>query len=59
MHLANTIRDALYNAENLEYMEVESGDSYVADLFNLTLSIVNHRAWSLAVRCGVPPECKD
>ncbi len=57
-HLSETVRDALLDPTSLSYMGIEPGSSVMlARLLQLTLSILSHRTWSLAVRHHGPPEC--
>ena len=57
-HLADTVKSALQDPDNLAFMGIEEGESVVAiRLLTLTLAIVSHRGWSLAHRCHGPPEC--
>ncbi len=59
-HLSELVRDSLVDATSLAYAGVEmgaSGSVLASRLFDLTVHILSHRAWSLAVRHHGPPAC--
>lgn len=61
-HLKDTIRDSLYNESNLRFMGMHIGDNSpamrraVQATLSLMLTLLGHRAWSMAARHSVPPE---